>query len=105
MPQSYNSANTHPVSLVLALHGLGGHAVNFATGINMTSQSETYGFILVYPQGSTSILGTGWQAGTCCVSQSVDDVTFLSTIVLQVQATFAIRGDSIHSMGFSNGGT
>lgn len=34
----------------------------------------------------------------------MDDVTFLATIVQQVQSTFAIRPDSIHTFGFSNGG-
>jgi polyhydroxybutyrate depolymerase len=102
IPESYQASQS--VSLVLALHGLGDTAQSFTHDVNLTNIAEAEGFILVYPQGSTGLLGTGWNAGTCCVSETVDDLGFISGIVAQVNATFSIRQDSVHSMGFSNGG-
>jgi polyhydroxybutyrate depolymerase len=102
VPRSYQSSKA--VSFVFALHGLGDHALHFSDRTNLTVQSEIWGFILVYPQGSDGVLGTAWNAGTCCADQQVDDDTFLMAVVSNVLATFNIRPDSIHTMGFSNGG-
>jgi len=93
------------VSLIYALHGLGDEAVDFGPGINMTWWSDKLGFILVYPQGAAGLLGTAWNAGRCCATDpSIDDVGFLMWITAAVQSTFSIRLESIHTMGFSNGG-
>ena len=46
-------------SLVLALHGLGDSATNFAAATNLTNLADDQGFILVYPLGSLGLLGTG----------------------------------------------
>jgi poly(3-hydroxybutyrate) depolymerase len=102
VPRSYNGAKS--VSLVLSIHGLGDNSVNFARRTNLTVLSEQWGFIAIFPQGSQGPFGTAWNAGTCCANQNVDDVTLLTSIVALVRGTFAIRKESIHSMGFSNGG-
>lgn len=63
VPSSYSA--DRPVSLIFTLHGLNDHALSFSTRVNITQTAEAIGFIAVYPQGSTSILGTSWNAGTC----------------------------------------
>lgn len=98
VPRSYQSSGAVPVSLVFALHGLGDNAKRFSTRTNLVSFSEALGFILVYPQGSTSILGTSWNAGTCCADRNVDDIAFLSGVVGLAIQSFAIRNESIHTM-------
>lgn len=104
VPSSYDASKN--VSLVLCFHGLTSHAMDFAFGSNMTRKAEEVGFILLYPQGSTGYRGTGWNAGTCCLGDpsNVDDIGFIRDIIDLTRATFLIRDDSIHSMGFSNGG-
>lgn len=90
-------------SLVLALHGLGDDAIDFVSDTNLTALADERGFLLAYPQGSTGLIGTGWNAGTCCVT-GVDDVGFIAEIIDLVRSSLPIRNDSIHSLGFSNGG-
>lgn len=103
VPSSYDG--TRNVSLVLAMHGLTDHAVNFAVVFTkMAARAEARGFILLYPQGTTGHRGTGWDAGTCCVSRTVDDVGFVRSLISLVRESFLIRPESIHSYGFSNGG-
>jgi poly(3-hydroxybutyrate) depolymerase len=102
VPKSYTASK--PVSFVFSLHGLGDNALHFSERTNLTVQSEIYGFILCYPQGYDGVLGTAWNAGTCCQDQNIDDDTFLLTVVGNIRSTFNIRSNSIHSMGFSNGG-
>ena len=101
VPESYKPSVS--VTLVLTLHGLQDNAQIFAQQVNITQFAETEGFIVLYPQGSTGLLGTGWNAGTCCVNQTIDDLGFIMGIIARVNATFPIRQDSIHSMGMSNG--
>lgn len=98
VPRSYESSGARPVSLVFALHGLGDNARHFSTRTNLVSFSEAIGFLLVYPQGSTSILGTSWNAGTCCADRNVDDIGFLRGVVGLAIQSFAIRNESIHTM-------
>lgn len=60
VPTSYGLQPTKNVSLILVLHGLTDHAINFAHGLsNMTAKAEEMGFIILYPQGSTGYRGTG----------------------------------------------
>jgi len=102
VPRSYSPSRA--VSLVLSMHGLGDHNEHFSTRTNLTAEAEEWGFVAIFPQGSTGPLGTAWNAGTCCADQQVDDVTFLTSVLALVLDTFNIRKESIHSMGFSNGG-
>ena len=102
VPSAYTP--TKNVSLVFAIHGLTDHAIPFAVGrTNMTTKAEAMNFIVLYPQGTTGYRGTGWNAGTCCVGQDVDDLGFITDLLALIQQNFAIRTNSIHSMGFSNG--
>lgn len=59
----------------------------------------------MYPCGHPGIIGTGWNAGTCCLRGSeVDDNDFAKKMITTLQANFRINKTRIFSSGFSNGG-
>ncbi|GAC1436073.1 MAG: hypothetical protein PVS3B3_27070 [Ktedonobacteraceae bacterium] len=51
-PESYQVGTT--VSLFVMLHGCGQTAIDFATGTSMNVLAEQYGFIVVYPQQTST---------------------------------------------------
>jgi len=104
VPSSYD--RSRPVSLVQALHGLGGSALSTMTSIGLPAASEKWQFILAVPEGTVTKYEQrkGWNAGTCCANETVDDMAFLSLMVDTLKDTFWIRNDSVHTMGHSNGG-
>src|SRR5689334_10111926 len=72
IPSSYD--NTHPVPLLMALHGLGDNASNFQ-GVGFNQIADTANFIAVYPNALPDpVLGsTGWNTGIHPLNQT-DDV-------------------------------
>lgn len=66
-------------------------------------------FILVLPDGWGSESGSqnSWNAGRCCApatNNSIDDLTFVRTIVDSISKRYAIDSTRVWSVGFSNGG-
>jgi len=102
VPKAYNGSSAVPV--VFGFHGLGDLCTDFATETGFTAVSEAHNFIFVYPCGSTGLLGTAWNAGTCCLRwESVDDVQFTLDIISALKTNFNVNPSQIFSFGFSNG--
>lgn len=97
-------------SLVIAMHGGGGSAEQFESTCLLTDKANTAGFIVVYPDGveSTGPLGIRtWNAGACCgyaKNNGVDDVTFISSLIDKLLASYAIDSKKVYATGHSNGG-
>lgn len=105
-------APKHPVGeklpAVIAMHGAGGSAQQFADSTSFAADATSGAFIAVFPDGSPQTAGTYvWNAGTCCgkaVEDNVDDIGFLKTVMAQLTAKHDVDGDRIYFAGFSNGG-
>jgi poly(3-hydroxybutyrate) depolymerase len=104
VPQSYaNSTANFPVHL--SFHGLGDNCYDFGHATGLIDLSETHNYLYVYACGTDSLLGTAWNAGTCCMFPSaIDDVGFSRAIVAKMQQDFRVDTKNVFASGFSNGG-
>lgn len=103
--------NGQRIPLVMVFHGGGGNAVAIARTTNMHQLAEQYGFIVVYPNGTSAQGGRrlSWNAGSSppqgyAENQNIDDVGFVKTILGQLRASYAIDPTRIYATGFSKGG-
>ncbi|HRG39009.1 MAG TPA: PHB depolymerase family esterase [Bacteroidia bacterium] len=108
LPKGYNPLSAYP--LVLAFHGGGGNALQFSLTTELSSKSDSAGFIVVFPEGKRNpgVIGVRtWNAGYCCANNSTvgtDDVGFISQLVDTLQSRYAIDTNRIYATGHSNGG-
>jgi len=100
VPTSYDGSKAYP--LVFTFHGLGDDCYSFGHNTGMVDQAEHSNFILVYPCGFQGLLGTAWNAGTCCVS-GIDDVGFVRAMIAFMQQNWKIDAARTFTSGFSNG--
>lgn len=101
-PNYYDSSG---FSLVIAMHGGGGSAQQFEKSSRLSDKANASGFMVVYPNG-TGLIQT-WNAGSCCgyaVTNRVDDVKFISSLIDQLISTYKINPKKIYATGHSNGG-
>jgi len=102
-----------PLPLVMAFHGGGGNAQQFADQIEMYRTSDAHDFLLVYPEG-TGVLGgpplfrlETWNAGNCCgwaAQHGVDDVAFVRDMVAALAIEWPVDLAHVYATGHSNGG-
>ncbi len=94
--------------LVLVLHGGGGSAANAEQMTGFTAKAREQGFIVVYPEGSSSLgLMHTWNAVHCCghaMEKNVDDVGFIRALLDHLQAHYPVDAQRIYVTGLSNGG-
>lgn len=91
--------------LILALHGGGGSARQFASDSGLTARAVAAGFAVAYPEGTGRRLLT-WNAETCCgpaQAQGVDDSAFLIAVAEDAARGFGVAGDRVFLTGMSNG--
>lgn len=114
-PTTIAPADEAPV--LFLLHGLGDDINNFTSAMNLLSEAEQRGWILVFPQALNATvltynLGTFWNAGLSLVvmgmpispNSNVDDVGFLMAVLDEVESNTAVDADSVFFAGFSLGG-
>lgn len=106
VPENLKGQSNIPV--VLAMHGGGGNAEQFASHINMEATADKSGFIVVYLEG-TSKRGRlkAWNAGKCCASamkDNVDDVGYVSKVIDILTSQYGADPARIYATGHSNGG-
>jgi len=69
----------------------------------MIDLTEEHGFALVYPQGlKDDTLRTHWNTGLTL--SDVDDVGFLSKLVLYLQKAYSLNPPKTFTSGYLNGG-
>lgn len=109
-PTGYDPQTATPV--VLAFHGGGGHAVQFADQTEMYITANANDFLLVFPEG-TGLLGgpplytlETWNAGNCCgwaQRNGVDDVQFVRDMVTALSVEWNVDLSHVYATGHSNG--
>jgi polyhydroxybutyrate depolymerase len=98
-----------PVPVVIVLHGGGGSAEGIDKITNFTAKADKEKFIVIYPNGTGRFRNRllTWNSGNCCGyahENSVDDVSFIRSLIQQVEKEFNIDSQRIFVTGFSNGG-
>lgn len=104
-PQAISGA----LPVVISLHGGGGNAQQHRQSSGMDAAADRDGYVAVYPNGSGR-LGERiltWNAGNWCgyaQARNVDDVTFISRLIDDLQQRMALDSFRIYVVGHSNGG-
>ncbi len=105
VPPGY--VNTKPTSLIIALHGGFGSALNIENQSQLSIKSNEANFIVVYPEGIKVLGIRTWNAGGCCGaagSFNIDDVGFIDALIKKLSAEYSIDHKRIFATGISNGG-
>lgn len=108
VPPNYYSAGGF--SLVIAMHGGGGDALQFESTSKLTEKANASKFIVVYPNGVKSngvLRAQTWNAGACCDyarDNAIDDVKFISTLIDDLVGRYKINPKKVYATGHSNGG-
>lgn len=90
--------------VILALHGGGGSADQFARSSGLSRPANRLGYAVIYPEG-TGRAGT-WNGVYCCGSAQrnrVDDVAFLDAVIADAVARFRLNPARVYLTGMSNG--
>lgn len=89
--------------LVVALHGMGGHAHKMRYGLGLHELANEMGFATVFPQGSMFGNNTSyWNVGD--VLGAHDDLGYLSQLISYVTRLHGLDSSRIYVLGISNGG-
>ena len=97
-------AKPQDAPLILALHGGGGSADQFARSSGLSPPANRLGYAVIYPQGMGRV--ATWNGGYCCgVAQrrGVDDIAFLDAVIRDAAARFGLDPARLYLTGMSNG--
>jgi polyhydroxybutyrate depolymerase len=105
VPAAARSGNALP--LVLAFHGGGGNATQFATHSGLERLAARDGFIVVHPDGTGQLgLHTFNATSGCCgfaLDRDVDDVGFTLALLDSLMPRVRYDADRVYATGHSNG--
>lgn len=90
--------------LILALHGGGGSADQFARSSGLARPANRLGYAVIFPEG-TGRAGTR-NGGYCCGSAArngVDDMAFLDAVIADAARRFGLDAGRVYLTGMSNG--
>lgn len=98
-----NETDNEPRPLIIALHGFRDRAwwLSGYSGLHILAENE--GATLALPSGR----GQSWNGQFCCgwaYLNNVDDVSFITQMITNIQREHAIDDSRIYLVGFSNGG-
>ena len=104
IPENYDSSFALPV--VLNFHGYGGNAAAHAATTGMTATSDSFQFLLVYPQGSLLGNDPHWNNALPGPDNKsdADDLGFTSELLRLLDSAFLIDRERIYACSYSNGG-
>lgn len=115
LPVSYDPS--HPATLIVVLHGLGG-SMNDAANVGITSIADTANIIIVSPQAldynsPIGLIQAAWNSGIkinipglglIAVNGDVDDVGFIKAMMDSTVADYNINPAGVYACGASMGG-
>jgi polyhydroxybutyrate depolymerase len=97
-----------PAPLIVLLHGYTSSGMAIESWFRFAAQAETYGFLLMAPDGTRDILGNRfWNATNACCNifgSNVDDSTYLRTLIEEVKGALNVDERRVYLAGHSNGG-
>ncbi|MEO6419470.1 MAG: PHB depolymerase family esterase [Polyangiaceae bacterium] len=97
-----------PAPLVLMLHGYSATAAIEEGYLKFTAQSDARGFLYATPEGRADSMGNHyWNATDACCdfdATHVDDSTYLSNVIKQIEAQYSVDPKKVFLIGHSNGG-
>ncbi len=106
IPKGYDAA--HPAPLVILLHGYGASGKIQDLYFGLSKIADAHGFVFAAPDGTLDSTGKlFWNATNACCNFGavpVDDVAYLSGLVRDVKAAYAIDSKRVYFVGHSNGG-
>ncbi len=106
VPEGYDRKK--PAPLLLMLHGFSAGALSFEFYLKMSSIADAHGFFYVAPEGTVDHAGNRfWNATEACCDDDhtgVDDVKYLTGLIEEIKAFYAIDPKRIYVLGHSNGG-
>lgn len=106
VPAGYDGS--HPVPLVVAIHGYGNDAGGFEPYFGLDAVADEQGFLVVYPDGTIDASGRRFFSATdaCCdfFGSGVDDVAFIKALLDHMAAKYNVDPNRIYAVGHSNGG-
>jgi polyhydroxybutyrate depolymerase len=106
VPPGYSAGVAAP--LVILLHGYSASGAVQDLYFGLTAVSDARGFLYAHPDGLVDADGKRyWNASDACcdfAKTNVDDSTYISTLIKQVQARYTVDPKRIFLIGHSNGG-
>jgi polyhydroxybutyrate depolymerase len=105
-PSSYDCKKAVP--LVLLLHDYASSGAAAESYFDLTAQSDAQGFLYAHPDGTKDSKGNEfWNATDACCNadgSKVDDSTYLSNVISDVQAQYNVDPTRVFVLGYGNGG-
>jgi len=90
--------------ILLALHGGGGSADQFARSSGLSRPANGQGYAVIYPEGTGR--AATWNGGYCCGAaqrSAVDDNAFLDAVIADATRRFGLNDRRLYLTGMSNG--
>jgi polyhydroxybutyrate depolymerase len=100
IPASYTGASAVP--LVFNIHGYTSNNAEQLVYGDFRAIADTANFLMVLPQGT--IDGAGFTFFNAGFGPGVDDVSFMSALIDEIDANYNINLNRVYSTGMSNGG-
>jgi polyhydroxybutyrate depolymerase len=103
-PMVYVPGSAGPRAGVIMLHGAGGTGRRMYEATRFAPLADLDGYVAVFPDGTGTVSGFTWNAGTCCgyaESIGIDDVAYLDAVADAVRERLCV--DRVLAAGHSNG--
>jgi polyhydroxybutyrate depolymerase len=102
----YAPANaTGPLPLVLAFHGAGGNAKDFAAETRLADAGVPRGMMVAFVDGTERAPGRRvFNAHFCCGGAGVDDIGFVGAVIDDIAKHRPLDRGRVFATGMSNGG-
>jgi polyhydroxybutyrate depolymerase len=97
-------ADPQGAPVIVALHGGGGSADQFARSSGLSRPANRAGYAVIYPQGTGRF--PTWNGGYCCGAAArgqVDDAGFIDRVVADAARRFGTDPSRLYLTGMSNG--
>jgi polyhydroxybutyrate depolymerase len=94
-----------PLPLVLAFHGAGGNAHDFAAETHLAEAGAAHGMMVAFGDGTERAPGKEvWNAHFCCGAAASDDIGFVGAMIDEIARERPLDRKRVFATGMSNGG-